>query len=61
MLHFRFPNVLMVVFLFLALLMPTQSVRADSTIIVNSTADTTVHDSSCTLREAITNAIRVLC
>jgi CSLREA domain-containing protein len=56
MLHFRFLNALMVVFLSLALLMPVQSVRAASTITVNSTADTAVHDGLCTLREAITNA-----
>jgi CSLREA domain-containing protein len=46
----------MSVFLFLALLIPAQSVRAASTITVNSTADTFAHNGLCTLREAITNA-----
>ena len=39
-----------------ALLVHPSSVRADSTITVNRTFDTIVHDGDCTLREAILNA-----
>ena len=50
-----FATLLVVVMLIGGAAFPT-SVRAASTITVNSTADNTTHDGSCTLREAITNA-----
>ena len=50
-----FPVSLVVVMLICSAAFPT-GVRADSTITVNSTADTSAIDGSCTLREAIANA-----